>query len=304
MPSATDPVVWEFEAIGAPWRLDVHPGRESAGGTDADRVAVDERIAQFDRDWSRFRDDSRIAAIARTPGQHSLAADAGPLMRHLRELYEVTNGRVNPLVGRSLEQLGYDATYRLTPAGDPIAAPAWDDAIALTKDGGDGALALDTASPVVLDVGAAGKGYLVDLVAELLLERGAAGAVVDGSGDLRAAGEASIRVGLENPANSELVVGVVELAAGRALAASAPNRRAWGPGLHHLVDAMTGRPLALDVIATWAVADSALVADGAATALFLGEPTEIAERLGVEYVRMHADGRLEASPGWEGELFR
>jgi len=303
MPLAADPVVWEFEAIGAPWRLDVHPGRDGAGATVADRAAVDERIAVFDRDWSRFRDDSRIAAIARTPGRHRLAADAGPLMRHLRDLYEVTAGRVNPLVGRSLEQLGYDASYRLTPTGDPIVAPAWDDAISLVTDT-DGTLAGDAASPVVLDVGAAGKGYLVDIVADLLIDRGAFGAVVDGSGDLRAVGAASIRVGLENPANPELVVGVVELAAGRALAASAPNRRAWGAGLHHLVDAMTGRPLALDVIATWAVADSALVADGAATALFLGEPRAIAERLGVEYVRMHADGRLEASPGWEGELFR
>ncbi|MGY6497491.1 MAG: FAD:protein FMN transferase [Microcella sp.] len=303
MPSAADPVVWQFEAIGAPWRLDVHPGGDGAGAGDSDRAAVDERIALFDRDWSRFRDDSRIAAIAHAAGRHPLAADAGPLIRHLRDLYEVTGGRVNPLVGRSLEQLGYDAAYRLRPAGEPIAAPAWDDAITLVDDG-QGGLTLETASPVVLDVGAAGKGYLVDLVTELLIDRGADGAVVDGSGDLRAVGEASIRVGLENPANPELVVGVVELSGGRALAASAPNRRAWGAGLHHLVDAMTGRPIALDVIATWAVADSALVADGAATALFLGEPAAIAKRLGVEYVRMHADGRLEASPGWEGELFR
>jgi FAD:protein FMN transferase len=302
MPSPTDLVVWQFEAIGAPWRIDVQPGPTGAGATLEDRAAVDARIARFDRDWSRFRDDSRIRAMSRNGGRHALADDAGPLMAHLRDLYEVTQGRVNPLVGRSLEQLGYDATYRLIAQGEPIAAPAWEDAISLVTDGDQ--LALDAPAPIVLDVGAAGKGYLVDLVAELLIARGADGAVVDGSGDLRAVGEASIRVGLENPANPDLVVGVVELAAGRALAASAPNRRAWGEGLHHIVDATTGRPVAGSVIATWAVADSALVADGAATALFLGEPRAITERLGVEYVRMHADGRLEASDGWEGDVFR
>jgi FAD:protein FMN transferase len=302
MPSPARPVVWQFEAIGAPWRIDVEPGPNGAGASPDDRAAVDARIEHFDRDWSRFRDDSRVAAMSRGSGRHTLAEDAAPLMDHLRDLYDVTAGRVNPLVGRSLEQLGYDVSYRLVAVGDPVVAPRWEDAIALVTDGDR--LALDAPAPIVLDVGAAGKGYLVDLVAELLLTRGAHGAVVDGSGDLRAVGRASIRVGLENPANPTLVIGTVELSGGRALAASSPNRRAWGEGLHHIVDATTGRPITGTVIATWALADSALVADGAATALFLGEPRAIADRLGVEYVRMHADGRIEASDGWEGELFR
>lgn len=301
MLSPANEVVWQFEAIGAPWRIDVTPGPDGQGARPEDREAVDARIEQFDRDWSRFRDDSLVTAIARAGGSHRLPVDAGPLLQHFRDLYQVTGGRVSPLVGRSLEQLGYDAHYRLTPSGDPIAAPEWGSAIALREDGER--LTLDAPSPVGIDVGAAGKGYLVDLVAELLIARGARGAVVDGSGDLRAVGESRIRVGLENPANPSLVVGTVTLERGRALAASAPNRRAWGDGLHHIVDATTGIPVSGSVIATWAVAESALVADGAATALFVGEPRAIAERLGVEYVRMHADGRLEASPGFDGEVF-
>lgn len=302
MLSPADEIVWQFEAIGAPWRIDVLPGPDGAGGRVEDRAAVDARIAQFDRDWSRFRGDSLVAEIARTGGSHRLPADAGPLIDLYRALHECTGGRVSPLVARSLERLGYDAAYRLTPAGEPVGAPSWEDAISVRADGDR--LVLDAPAPVALDVGAAGKGYLADLVAELLMARGARGAVVDASGDLRAVGEARIRVGLENPVNPQLVVGAVEVRAGRALAASAPNRRAWGDGLHHLLDATTGIPVAGGVIATWAVAESALVADGAATALFLGEPRAIAERLGVEYVRMHADGRLEASAGWEGDLYR
>lgn len=301
MLSPANEVVWQFEAIGAPWRIDVTPGPDGQGARPDDRAAVDARIEQFDRDWSRFRDDSLVTAIARAGGSHRLPGDAGPLLQHFRDLYQVTGGRVSPLVGRSLERLGYDAHYRLTPSGDPISAPEWDSAIALREDGDR--LTLDAPSPVGIDVGAAGKGYLVDLVAELLIARGARGAVVDGSGDLRAVGESRIRVGLENPTNPSLVVGTATLENGRALAASAPNRRAWGDGLHHIVDATTGIPVANGVIATWAVADSALVADGASTALFVGEPRAIAERLRVEYVRMHADGRLEASAGWNGEVF-
>ncbi len=301
MLSPADEVVWQFEAIGAPWRIDVAPGAHGDGAQADDRAAVDARIEQFDRDWSRFRDDSLVSLIGRTGGSHRLPRDADALFAHYRELYEVTGGRVSPLVGRSLDRLGYDAAYRLAPSGEPIGAPPWDDALSLRTEGDR--LVLDAPSPVGIDVGAAGKGYLVDLLAELLIARGARGAVVDGSGDLRAVGESRIRVGLENPTNPSLVVGTATLENGRALAASAPNRRAWGDGLHHIVDATTGIPVANGVIATWAVADSALVADGASTALFVGEPRAIAERLGVEYVRMHADGRLEASAGWNGEVF-
>ena len=42
---------------------------------------------------------------------------------------------------------------------------------------------------------------------------------------------------------------------------SATNRRAWGNGLHHVIDATTGLPTR-NVIATWAIAETALEADG------------------------------------------
>ena len=67
------PSAWDFEAIGAPWRI------ETPDAVDASqRAAVLERIERFDRDWSRFREDSLVSRIAREPGRHRLPADAGP----------------------------------------------------------------------------------------------------------------------------------------------------------------------------------------------------------------------------------
>jgi thiamine biosynthesis lipoprotein len=83
---------------------------------------------------------------------------------------------------------------------------------------------------------------------------------VDGSGDLRHSGDSSIQVGLEHPLDSGLVIGVVKLK-NRALCASATNRRSWGDGLHHVLDARTGLPVR-EVIATWVIADDAATADG------------------------------------------
>lgn len=202
---------------------------------------------------------------------------------------------MSPLVGRALETLGYDRAYSLRPSGPARPVPAWDDAVAW-NDG-----VLHTLRPVLLDVGAAGKGHLVDLVGQLLRSGGVRDLVIDASGDIRRWGPGSIRVALEHPLDLSMAIGVVNLGEG-AICASSVNRRAWGDGLHHVIDATTGLPTAT-VIATWAIAPTALVADGVATALFFADADRLAEEFGIRYVRMFSTGRVEFSPDIDGELF-
>jgi thiamine biosynthesis lipoprotein len=211
------------------------------------------------------------------------------------ELSEATAGAVNPLVGASLERLGYDASYSLR-AQTPAAAPS-DWRTRLRWD--DGLLRLDGSA--VVDVGALGKGRLVDLVAGLVPEA----VTVDASGDLLVRG-APQRIALEHPYDPRRAIGVVTVA-DEALCASAANRRAWGDGLHHVLDARTGRPVRT-VVATWAIAGAAMIADAAATALFFDGGAEFAGEHGVHWVRVLSDGRAEWSLGsrlerGEAELF-
>lgn len=283
------PVAWRFEAIGTHWRID---SREPLPASLV--AAVAERVERFDRDWSRFRPDARIAALA-TPGRHRLADDAGPLLAFYRELHAATRGRVTPLVGRTLEALGYDAAYRLRAADDIPAVPSWEDAVSW-----DGEF-LDVVRPVVLDVGAAGKGYLVDLVGDLLDAHGVEEHIVDASGDLRTRG-VPMTIALEHPLDPRRAVGVAELADG-AFCASATTRRSWGDGLHHVLDPATGLPVR-GVIATWVLAPTALAADGIATALFFDPDPGFLAREAAAFARMFDDGTVEKSTDFPGELFR
>lgn len=205
-------------------------------------------------------------------------------------------------MGRDLELLGYDPAYSLTPAPDRARCETrargkatWSRDV--VRDGAS----LVTRRALVIDVGAAGKGTLVDLVTEILREAGFSGFVVDASGDMRHSGASSIRVGLEHPLDPRLVIGVTDLR-NRALCASAVTRRAWGEGLHHVLDARTGVPVR-DVVATWVVAEDAATADGLATALFFTGAELLAEVCSFSYVRMFADGRAEISDDFDGELF-
>jgi FAD:protein FMN transferase len=281
---------WHFDAIGTAWQIDTtDPLDRELTST------ITDRIEAFDRTWSRFRPDSLVSRIAREPGSFAFPTDAVPLFDLYRRLYEATAGSMTPLIGRSLEVLGYDAGYSLRPTGSPIAAPTWNDAFAFA----DGRLT--TTRPVVIDIGAAGKGYLVDIVCGVLDDAGVDEYIVDASGDLRHRGRDTIRVALEHPGDATKAVGVATIG-NRAICASAPNRRAWGAGLHHVLDALTGLPTSA-VLATWVVADEAMVADGLATALFFSEAEQLLRSFSFSWVRILADGRVEHSTDLGEELF-
>ncbi|WP_326761641.1 FAD:protein FMN transferase [Streptomyces phaeochromogenes] len=288
-----------FEAIGTGWQIDTD--KPMSAGL---RTHVLDRIRQFDATYSRFRPDSTVTRIAaaRDGGRFEFPEDSLRLFDLYDRLYTATEGAVDPLVGRQLELLGYDPAYSLTPAPDEVRAAerarghaSW--AADVVRDG----TTLVTQRPLVIDVGAAGKGYLVDLLAAILREAGHTRFVVDGSGDLLHAGERTVRIGLEHPFDPKRVIGVSRLR-NQALCASGVARRAWGDGLHHVLDARTGVPVE-GVVATWVVADETALADGLATALFFTDAQRLAETFRFAYLRMHADGRVDRSSDFTGELF-
>ena len=178
---------------------------------------------------------------------------------------------MTPLIGGSLERLGYGAGYALRPLGPPVPAPRWEDV--LEWNGTE----ISASAPVVLDIGAAGKGQLVDLAAAILRGAGITEFLVDASGDMLHSGAEPLGVALEHPYDPSQAIGVVELHDG-ALCASAANRRAWGDGLHHVLDGATGRPIET-VVATWTMAATAMEADALATALFMVDPTVLDGRI-------------------------
>jgi thiamine biosynthesis lipoprotein len=279
----------EFDAIGTVWRIDADVPLEAV------EPAVHAAIDAYDRTWSRFRADSLVRRMAAQPGRHRLPAEAGPLLDLYRRLHDATVGAVTPLVGRALEHHGYDADYSLVPQDGPVEVPAWDDV--LRHDGEH----VELLAPALLDVGAAGKGQLVDLVGAVLLEHGVERFVVDAGGDILHRGGAPIRVALEDPHDATQAIGVVELRDG-AICASAVNRRAWAQDRHHVLDARTGEPTRR-VLATWAMAPTALEADGLATGLFFAEPALLERDFAFAGVRVLAGGRAQTTAVLPGELF-
>jgi thiamine biosynthesis lipoprotein len=278
-----------FSALGTEWKLETeHVIADNLFHRMMDRIEI------YDQTYSRFRDDSLVAEISHTPGTYTFPGDVVAMIDFYKTLYDLTGGAVTPLIGNMLETAGYDAEYSLD-TGQQSALPSWDDV--LKWDGQQ----LTTLQSVTLDFGAAGKGYLVDILATMLQATGINEYVIDASGDLIHKGSSENRVGLEHPLDTQKIIGVIDVQ-NKSLCASAINRRAWGDGLHHIFNPHTKAPVR-DIIATWVVAQDALIADGLATALFFTKPEVLAAVYEFGYVRMFHDGSLDYSQDFNGELF-
>ncbi len=278
-----------FEALGTHWQV------ETIVQLTPDIIRlIKTRIESFDKTYSRFRKDSLIHQISQQAGIYVFPEDGKVLFDFYKKLYDISSGKVTPLIGNALERAGYDAdyTFRVKPQ---LAIPAWDEVLEWNGT------SLKVDRPVMLDFGAAGKGYLVDIVGQLLVENGIRDFVVDGSGDLMQRGLIDNMVGLEHPLRPGEIIGAIEVAH-QSLCASATNRRVWGNGMHHIFDPDNLKPTD-QIIATWVIATNTILADGLATALFFTEPQTLAGEFSFEYLRMHASGAIDCSSVFEGQLY-
>ena len=178
-----------FEAIGTSWTIE---------GDDIDIEKIKARIAEFDKNYSRFREDSLVWKM-RTPGEYTLPDDAKKMFDLYQKLYLLTDGKMTPLIGTVMEQAGYDKDYSLVEK-KLHTPPLWDDAIEYDFP------KLTIKQPILIDVGAIGKGYLIDIVGELI----EGNYVIDAGGDIKVKG-ITLTIGLENPDNTNQVVNTIEI---------------------------------------------------------------------------------------------
>ena len=291
---------------------------------------VEKRIRAFVDEYesvlSRFRADSLVSRIAcaEAGGDFEFPAWAEPLFAIYDEFYAATCGAFDACVGADLLALGYDNSVQFVPES---AASASDDSDSwanyrralpvkwgdISRD--DGSTTLHANQPVQLDFGAAGKGYFVDLVTQIIKE-GLSGDslsnsdstansdshadfdfLVNAGGDMCACfseENSQIKVALENPFDTTQAVGVALISSG-ALCASSSARRRWKVKdanclasnafesnliATHLINALDGTP-SQKPSASWTYVPAktcdfpTAYADALATALFVSQESDL-----------------------------
>ena len=206
---------------------------------DQARRAVEDVLAQVDQAASRFRDDSELSGLP--VGEW---VTVSPLLARLLDIArgaaELTDGLVDPTVGTSLVDLGYDRTYAAIVQGAPVTV--------VRRPVGWRALEIDgdrVKAPPGLDLGATAKAAAADLCAEAA-SRHCEAVLVGLGGDIATAGERSWPVLVRDTSDPDETADdgqVIELTG--ALATSGTRARTWHRGgrlVHHLLDPRTGLP--------------------------------------------------------------
>jgi FAD:protein FMN transferase len=234
------------------------------------------RLDALERAWSRFLPGSDVSRLNAAGGRAvGVGPDTVALLRTARRYWQLTDGQFDPTVHAAMLAHGYDrdlAAVRAAGAPAPAAARPAPGCAGLEVDAAGRAR---LPAGVGFDPGGIGKGLAADLVAAELLARGAAGALVNVGGDLRAAGRA--------PGPYGWVVTVPDpYDAGRerarlalddaGVATSSTLRRRWTAGgreVHHVLDPATGRPTGEELVAVTVVAGSAAWAEAVTKAVLV-----------------------------------
>ncbi len=258
--------------------------------------AVEQLSRQFDALYSRFKADSLITKLSETIGQVVVPADLVDMLRLYERLFVATSGKLNPAIGNALVDAGYDAAYSLVPKAAIRAVPPLDRVLTIVDD-----TTIVLHEPVLLDLGALGKGYLIDAIYTYLTAANLARFLVDGSGDIRyfSVTQEPIVCGLEDPCDPQKAIGTLTITGG-ALCASAINRRRWGT-YHHYLDPHT-RTSPSYVIASFVYAQTAAAADGLASALFFVAPEALTD-FTFSYLLVNETMQIKRSADFTADLF-
>lgn len=287
----------------------------------AARVELDDELASIELACSRFRPDSEISRLLRTP---EVEVELSPVLNDAisaaLRIASATGYLVDPTVAAAVIALGYDRdigvlremldrTLAVSSVGAATAATrpapgAWrilhdPERRLITVPAGIG-----------LDLGATAKALAADRAAARIALRTGSGVLVGLGGDVAVAGEApvggwTIAIADDHRAAEAAPQTTVAIAAG-GLATSSTVARAWrtAAGMrHHLVDPRTGdNPTPYWRTASVAAASALDANAGATAAIVLGDQAPAwltARRLPSRLVDV--DGVAVALAGWPDE---
>ncbi len=272
------------------------------------QAIVAQLLGEIDVACSRFREDSELMGVNRAGGTWTpvgaLFLDA--LDAALRAA-RLTDGDVDPTIGRALRLAGYDRDFELVRDAPParvrvVTTPGWQ---AVERDVSGARVRVPPG--VELDFGATAKALAADRAAARVAAALPGGVLVNLGGDIAVAGEAPpggwrVRVTDDHAAGPEAPGQTVMTACGGLATSSTTTRRWASPAgeLHHVFDPGTGRPAEV-VWRTVSVAAATCVdANTASTAAIVRGGTAPAwlESSGLPARLVRRDGSVLRVAGW------
>ncbi len=284
---------FQFEAIGTAWSIQFK-------GIDKSKLTyliekIQQEISDFSSIFSRFDKNSKIWKLSQIGGEIEIPQKYLPLTDIYWDLYKSTNGLFTPLIGNLISDSGYDADYSLK-SKKPEPVLNWGEIIEYNPP------ILKLKNPWLLDFGAAGKGFIVDLIGKLLEDEKITDYCIDAGGDIfyKTKSSVKLKVGLEHPEDFTKIIGVAEIV-NKSICGSAGNRRKWG-NLHHILNPKKLDSVC-DILAVWVIAENTLIADALSTCLFFTQAEILSANFKFEFLIIYPDFSFKKSENFPVELY-
>lgn len=287
-PDALPPTIHTLEgaSMGTTWEIQVSVRNDEAG---PDAALGEQVIAELDRldkgIFSTYVTTSELSRVNTTPVGEEIAVSrelqevlllSATIHKQSFRLFDVTVGPLVNLWGFGpAPREGVPETAAIEAAKAKLGADRY---LVNARAG-----TVKRTADITLDLSAIAKGYVVDKVADLLLEHGFTDFLVEIGGEVRVQGmrepERDWTIAMETPEPGEQVsfAQIHNAGQGFALAGSGDYRNFFeqdGKRYSHEIDPRTGYPIDHALAAVTVLADTAAEADAWATALMVAGPDD------------------------------
>jgi thiamine biosynthesis lipoprotein len=306
----------EGRTMGTTYRVLV---RSESAGFDAAKLhkMIDQELIYINKLMSTYDVNSEISRFNRsaqiTP--FKLSSETTEVLAFSLQLARQTQGAFDPTVSPLVNLWGFG------PVRSDAKIPPADAISRVRAEIGFDALALDATDntlrsqlPRQLDLSAVAKGYAVDRLAAILIEAGLSDFLVEVGGELVAKGtkfeDVPWRVAIESPDPVNRGIFKALSLRDKAVATSGDYRNFFesnGQRYSHTLDPRTGSPVDHTTVSVTVLADTAMVADGWATALNvlgLDEGLKLANERGLAALFISRTDTSERRQSYESDTMK
>lgn len=277
--SPTTPAVIQGNTMGTTYSVRYYD--DIAVSSDDLKQQIDTLLVEVNRQMSTYQGRSEISQFNQqnAPFEKTISAEFADVISLSQQLSEMTGGYFDVTVGPLVNLWGFG------PDGRPVNPPSEQEIQAALEKTGMDAIELEqqtlskTADRYV-DLSAIAKGYGVDLVAQLLEDKGANNFLVEIGGEIRVSGlkpgQQEWKLAVETPETdaalgARSVQKILNLT-DAGMATSGDYRNFFevdGTRYSHTIDPFTGMPSAHSLGSVTVIADTCARADALATAMLV-----------------------------------
>jgi thiamine biosynthesis lipoprotein len=272
------------ETMGTTYTIRIARMPEGLSGSKLKRD-IDDTLDRVNSEMSTYRPDSELSRFNASDSTDWFAVSretaivVAEAQRVSRESNGAFDATVMPLV--NLWSFGPEARPDAVPSDAELAERRSHVGYKKLEVRHDPPALRKTDPAMSVDLSAIAKGYGVDVIAELLDERGVKAYMVEIGGEIRTKGPKpdgeSWRIGIERPAAGQRAVETVVRLQNDAMATSGDYRNyfeAGGKRYSHTIDPRTGRPIEHTLVSASVFAPTCMTADAYATTVMVLGPAE------------------------------